>query len=67
MKIIIKMKNEAQNKSYEFNSATKAMKLLNGIKCNSFTLNNEPCNFQIICELYQLELAEKRHNKAQGF
>lgn len=64
MKIRIVIRSN--NKRHEFNSATKAIKFLNGNYPQSMTLNNEPCKFIHIAELYQLELAEKRHNKAQG-
>ena len=62
----IKITIQANNKRHEFNSATKAIKFLNSTKGDSFKMNNEPCLFRDIAELYQLELAEKRHNKAQG-
>jgi hypothetical protein len=49
-----------------FKTATKAMKFMVNHKAQKITFNNELVTFRTICELHQLELAEKRHNKAQG-
>lgn len=51
-----------------FNTANAAMKYLHKVKLKalSISLNNEPIAFRDLAELYQLELAERRHNRAQG-
>lgn len=63
VRIVIKF---GQN-TKEFRTGTSAIKFLKNIKADSMTLNNEAVIFSDIAELHQLELAEKRHNKAQGF
>lgn len=55
-----------ENDRREFSTGHAAIKYLAKHKAKSITMNNDPCGFIDIAELYQLELKEKRHNKAQG-
>lgn len=56
----------ALDSRHVFKTATKAIKFMVNYKPEKITLNNEVVSFRTICDLYQLELKEKRHNKEQG-
>jgi hypothetical protein len=58
----------SNGKSSNFSTATKAIRFISKTrhKTDRIFFNNEPVPFIDLCELHQLELREKRHNKAQG-
>lgn len=63
MKLQIKIITQHETKI--FGNAQRAMKYLKTHKATAIYFNNESCCFLDLCELYQLELSEKRHNARQ--
>lgn len=62
----LKITIHTETAAHVFSTAIKAMKFLKDNKAKQIFFNNERAPFADLCELYQLELSEARHNKAQG-